>query len=214
MTSEAFALNVLMYFVVPLWIAAGAIDWWCHRRTDIEHTAGPKESLIHLLMFAELGLPMVAALLLEINALVIAFMILMFFVHEATALWDVSYAVSKREVSPIEQHVHSYLELVPLMGLILVAVTHHEQFLALFGAGNSVADFTLAVKTEPLPVLYLSCVFAASAAFSFLPYVLELRRGLRAKGEGLPSKSRSSVPAGARAPAAGDAARRGSTGRP
>lgn len=137
MSIDTFALNLLMYFIVPLWIAAGAIDWWCHRRSDIEHTTGTKESLIHLLMFAEVGLPMTAALLLEINALVIGFMILVFFLHEATALWDVSYAVSKREVSPIEQHVHSYLELVPLMALLLVSVNHHEQFLALFQMGAS-----------------------------------------------------------------------------
>lgn len=181
MTSEDFALNLLMYFVVPLWITVGAIDWWCHRRTDIEHTTGVKESLIHLLMFAEVGIPMTAALLLEINALVIALMIGIFFLHEATALWDVSYAVSKREVSPIEQHVHSYLELVPLLALILVAVMHHEQFMALFGLGTEVADYTVALKAKPLPTGYLMAVFAGAALFSVLPYVTELRRGMKAR---------------------------------
>lgn len=180
MTTELFALNLLMYAIVPLWITVGVIDWWCHARSDIEHTAGVKESLIHLLMFAEVGIGMSAALLLEINALVIGFMIVLFFVHEATALWDVSYAVSKREVSPIEQHVHSYLELIPLLALVLVSVMHHQQFLALFGAGDEVARYAVELKADPLPMVYLTSVFVAAAVFSVLPYALELRRGLKA----------------------------------
>lgn len=26
------------------WIGAGLADWWCHRRSDIEHTAGVTEA--------------------------------------------------------------------------------------------------------------------------------------------------------------------------
>ena len=81
---------ILMYFILPLWLAAGFADWLCHRASHIETTTGAKESLLHLLMFAEIGLPLLAAMFLEINGLIIAFMILMFLVHEATALWDVS----------------------------------------------------------------------------------------------------------------------------
>ena len=29
--------------VLPVWIVAGLADWWCHRRTDIEHTSGATE---------------------------------------------------------------------------------------------------------------------------------------------------------------------------
>jgi hypothetical protein len=64
--------------------------------SHIETTTGAKESLIHLLMFAEIGLPLLAAMFLEINGLIIAVMLLAFFVHEATALWDVSYATTAR----------------------------------------------------------------------------------------------------------------------
>jgi hypothetical protein len=64
-------------------------------------------------MFAEIGLPLLAAMFLDINGLIIAFMIVMFLVHEATALWDVSYATTLRTVTPIEQHVHSFLEIIP-----------------------------------------------------------------------------------------------------
>src|SRR5690242_11253546 len=52
----------IMYFIVPLWHAAGLADWLCHRRTAIEKTTGLKESLIHLLMLGEMGVPVLACL--------------------------------------------------------------------------------------------------------------------------------------------------------
>jgi len=39
-----------------------------HKDTDIEHTAGVEESLIHSWMFAEVGLPILMGLFWEINA--------------------------------------------------------------------------------------------------------------------------------------------------
>ncbi|TGQ96491.1 diguanylate cyclase, partial [Mesorhizobium sp. M1C.F.Ca.ET.204.01.1.1] len=89
---------ILMYFILPVWLIAGFADWLCHRATHIEYTTGAKESLIHLLMFAEVGIPLPAAMFLEVNALVIAVMIVTFFVHEATAMWDVRYATTARTV--------------------------------------------------------------------------------------------------------------------
>ncbi|WP_250889215.1 hypothetical protein [Mesorhizobium sp. dw_380] len=103
---------VLMYFLLPVWLIAGFADWLCHRASHIESTTGAKESLIHLLMFAEVGVPLLAAMFLDVNALIIAVMIVSFFIHEATAMWDVRYATTARTVMPIEQHVHSFLEMI------------------------------------------------------------------------------------------------------
>ena len=174
------ALTVLLYFILPLWFVAGFADWLCHRATDIEGTAGAKESLIHLLMFGEIAVPLLAALFFEINALIIALMIAAFLVHEVTALWDVSYAVTRRKVTPVEQHVHSFLEMLPLMGTAFVAVLHWPQLLALIGAGPEPARFDLTWKREPLPIAYIAVVLVAALLFELLPYLEELRRGLRA----------------------------------
>ena len=118
----------------------------------IERTSGYKESLLHLLMFAEIAIPLLAALFFEINALVILLMIAGFIAHEVTSLWDVSYAIDKREVTPIEQHVHSFLEMLPLMSVIIVIILHWPQFLALFGAGPETARFTLSVEARAVAV--------------------------------------------------------------
>lgn len=58
------------------------MHWLCHRVTDIEHTTGARESLIHLLMFGEVAVPLLLSLLLEINALVIAVMIVAFIMKQ------------------------------------------------------------------------------------------------------------------------------------
>ncbi|TIR27777.1 MAG: diguanylate cyclase [Mesorhizobium sp.] len=192
---------ILMYFVLPVWLIAGFADWLCHRATHIESTTGAKESLIHLLMFAEVGIPMLAAMFLEVNALVIAVMIVTFFVHEATAMWDVRYATTARTVNPIEQHVHSFLEMIPLMGLVIVVALHWGQFLALFGAGTEKARFDLTWKQEQLPVAYIAAVMVIIVLFELLPYVEEFFRGLRANSGRL-------VPAKAKRHKAGDTAAR------
>jgi hypothetical protein len=178
------ALQILMYFIMPLWILSGTADYLCHRRNDISHTAGPRESVLHLLMFAEMGIPLLAALFLEINALIFLVMIVAFLAHEATALWDVSYATRHRRVPPIEQHVHSFLELLPLMAGILLATLHWPQFLALFGAGDEAARWSLRLKQPPLPTGYTVFVLAAALLLALLPYLEELGRGLKARRQG------------------------------
>lgn len=185
------AVLILMYFILPVWLLAGFADWLCHRASHIETTSGAKESLLHLLMFAELGLPLLAAIFLEINAGIIAFMIAGFILHEATSFWDVSYAVTKRNVSPIEQHVHSFLEMIPLMAILFIISLHWGQFQALFGFGPETARFNLAWKEEPLPTGYILSVMAAILLFELIPYVEELFRTLRAKrGAPVPGKAR------------------------
>jgi hypothetical protein len=173
---------ILMYFILPIWLMAGFADWLCHRASHIETTTGAKESLIHLLMFAEVGAPLLAGMFLNINALVIAVMIVAFFVHEATALWDVSYATTARTVTPLEQHVHSFLEMIPLMATLSVISLHWSQFLAIIGCGSETAKFDLTWKSEPLPTPYIATIMTIILLFEFLPYVEELLRGLRANG--------------------------------
>jgi hypothetical protein len=186
---------ILMYFILPIWLLAGFADWLCHRASHIESTTGAKESLIHLLMFAEVGGPLLAGMFLNINALIIAMMIVAFLIHEATAFWDVSYATTARTVAPVEQHVHSFLEMIPLMALVSVISLHWSQFLALFGGGAESAKFDLAWKPQQLPTTYIASVMAAILLFELLPYVEEFLRGLRANaGKLVPMKARRAKP--------------------
>jgi hypothetical protein len=174
------AVLILMYFILPLWLLAGFADWLCHRASHIETTSGAKESMLHLLLFAEIGLPLLAAIFLQINAGIIAFMIVAFLIHEATSLWDVSYAVTRREVTPLEQQVHSFLEMLPLMAILFVILLHWGQFQALFGFGSETARFELRWKEEPLPATYVLSILGVTFLFEIMPLVEEFLRGRRA----------------------------------
>src|SRR4051812_30659910 len=125
------AQAVLMYFVLPLWLAAGFADYLCHRAAHIETTSGWKESLLHLLQLVEMAVPTLAAIFLEINALIFLIMIVALILHHATAIWDVSYAYHTRVVNPTEQHIHSFLEILPLTGFLIVAILRSFRCLAL-----------------------------------------------------------------------------------
>ena len=92
-----------------------------------------------------------------------------------------SYASRTRAVTPIEQHVHSFLEMLPLMALLMIVVLHWPQLLALFGVGSDPARFTLSLKQPPLPWIYVTAVLALVLLFDLLPYLEELARGLRAR---------------------------------
>ena len=57
-----------------------------------------------------------AVMFLEVTSPILALLIASFILHELTSFWDVSYADKRREVTPIEHHIHSFLDIIPLMG--------------------------------------------------------------------------------------------------
>jgi hypothetical protein len=97
-------------------------------------------------------------------------------------MWDVRYATTARTVTPTEQHIHSFLEMIPLMAIIGVVSIHWQQFLALFGAGGEAPRFDIAWKPQSLPVAYIFVTFAVILIFEFLPYIEEFVRGYRRNG--------------------------------
>jgi hypothetical protein len=162
---------VLMYAMLPLWIAAGLADWACHRRAAIEHTAGLRENLFHWLLFAEVGVGMVAVALFEVNGAVLLIVLGALLLHEATVYVELRYAVSMRRVEPFEQMVHSFLEVLPLGALALLVVIHLGQ-----SPANARFDLVLEWKREPWPPGYLVGAMAAVTVFNVLPLAEEAWR--------------------------------------
>jgi hypothetical protein len=179
--------RALQGFVLPIWIGAGLADWWCHRRTDIEHTSGPTESAIHAAMMLEGGLPAMLGLFCEVNAGVLALTYGTLAVHELTAIWDVAYADGRREVTPTEQHVHGFLERVPLMATVMLTVLHWDQAQSLFSRQGD-PDWRIRTKFRRLSVRYRAGVLGAVGALIALPYGEELVRCLRAGGNRAPQR--------------------------
>ncbi|MGI3197723.1 diguanylate cyclase [Streptomyces sp. GLT-R25] len=172
----------LLYGLLPSWFVPGLADWVMHRRTRIEDTAGTKESLIHALMMTEVGIPIALTLRYEVNPLLLTVQLGGAAVHEATALWDVRTAVdSDREVKPVEQHIHSFLESLPCGTLGALMCLHADQVKSLLQGGVSDPDaWRFVPRRRPLSRRYLGGIAAAIGACVLLPYGEELLRCRRA----------------------------------
>jgi hypothetical protein len=164
---------LIAFAVFPLWVASGLADWACHRATRIATTSGLRENLLHLLMFAEMGIAVVAMALLEVNAAVLAIVAAAFLVHELTVWWDLRLSVPVREVRPIEQMVHSFQEVLPLAVLALLAVIGWDQL--------ATPDWALRWKDEPLPPPLLAAGALLVLLFNALPLAQETWACLRAR---------------------------------
>lgn len=171
----------IAYFALPLWMCMGFGDYLCHRATRIERTSGLKESLLHVLMLVEMGVPVLLCLYFEVTALVLVLMILVFFIHEATSLWDIAYAQDKRDIWLIETHIHSYLAVLPFMMGSIVICLNWDQFLALFGQGVEPARWELALRTGKFSLQYHLVMNALLAALLIGPYAEEVWRCYRAR---------------------------------
>ena len=174
--------RVTLYAILPLWIVPAFVDYLFHRKSSIETTSGTHESLIHALQMSSAGIPTLMGLMLEINASVIATMIAATAAHEALTLWDIAYAEPLRRPTPNEQHMHSFLEVVPLMALSSVLSLHPKQTAALFGRGDEPARWGFHWKRPQLHKPYLAAILGLVSAFGIAPYAEELLRCYRTDG--------------------------------
>jgi hypothetical protein len=178
-------LASLMYGLMPLWAAAGVGDWLCHRWQRMERTAGLGESALHLLMLLILAPATLAALFLQINAHLLAWLVAACVAHELVFWWDLAYASRRRTIPPVEQWVHGIQFATPWVGLAGLALLHRDQAVALIGlAGAPLADWTLRIKDDPLPADYVAVVLVAGALLVCLPFLEEFWRCLRVRRAG------------------------------
>jgi len=178
-TSAPYLL--LGFVVLPLWVAAGFTDYFCHRAARIQINSGTPESLLHLVQFSLIGLPVMLALFLRPNAGFFLFALFCILLHHVVAYIDVRYADTTRKIAPVEQMVHSFLELLPITAFLLLAVADWNQFLTLFGLGSEAVRF--APEPRLLSARYTVVILASAFLFNLVPYLEELMRCLRASNK-------------------------------
>jgi hypothetical protein len=165
-------LIALLALTLPLWLLAGFGDWWCHRRTRIETTAGPRESALHLVLYLLIAVPVVLGLILEMSTTLLVLMAVCVLAHSGVSLWDTSYAQPRRYIAPVEQMIHSHLEMLPVFALALIIVLHWHVVLE--------PRWSLEARQSPLPAVWTRGVLIA-----LLPGLLmifeEWMRGRRAR---------------------------------
>lgn len=170
----------MFWFLLPIWLIAGVADYLLHRRTRIESTSGLGESALHVLQAIEIAIPLLAGLFLEINSLVLLVMIACVLAHTLTAIWDVAYTVPRRLISPIEQHVHSHLEYIPIVAVSLTVLLHWESFLSLAHSGPDTFA-NLRLREKPIPLPYVLSVLAVVFLVQGLLLAQETIRTWRAR---------------------------------
>ncbi len=142
---------------------------------------------MHLAQFGLVGVPILLVLFFRVNAGVLLVLAAFAVAHHCVAYADLRYATGKREISPVEQMVHSFLELLPLTAWLLLSVIQFDQLEAL---RNGSMD--LSFRFQPRPLDYVVSVLVGASLFGLLPYLEELgrcfrcARGNRVRTETLP----------------------------
>jgi hypothetical protein len=170
--------NYLLYFLLPAWVALGALDWWAHRRAGIEQF-GLYEPALHLAQLGLAGAPIMLGLFLEINSPVLLSMMLCFLVHEGISYIDVAWATRVRGIAPFEQRLHDYMAAVPFAAFSLVTVMHWESVASLLNDPVAALAQSFHLKSRPLPIETVIAVLALVLLFNITPYLEEFARALR-----------------------------------
>ena len=91
--------------------------------------------------------------------------------HTLTAYWDVAYTAPRRLISPLEQHVHSYLEIIPIAVASVVAALHWHAL--------TPPSFVLRLRDPPLPVALVITVLGLILVLQAIPLAEETWRTAR-----------------------------------
>ncbi len=168
----------LAYVGYLLWLAAGCIDFLCHRRTDLPHTSGLRESALHLLQLALIGAGIVLCLALRPSWPLAGACALLVGMHAAFGYLDTRQAYGRRALLPFEQHVHSVLDMAPVFAFVVY-------FAGLWLHGGLGGG--LATRDPPLPAVVWAAVLLPAALLCVLPALLEFRAAWRVRSHGPPA---------------------------
>ncbi|WP_375576809.1 hypothetical protein [Paracidovorax oryzae] len=103
-----------------------------------------------------MGAAVLAALLLEPTAGLVAFLQAMWLLHEAATWLELRVVAPARTSTPLELMVHSFMEILPLAGILLLCQPALEAWIAAPEEGTGAAlDWRWRMRSElpPWPVL-------------------------------------------------------------
>jgi hypothetical protein len=175
LTTDVLLFNLILYGCLPLWLIMGCLDYYCHRKSHIERTTGMKESLMHIIMGAQIGVPVFLGLFFNINVLLLLIMFLVLVFHEWVAHHDVKYALHNREISLLETHVHSFLEVLPFVIVALIICINWQAFVDLITL-NWAGHMSLAPKDHPLDRMYIAGYVLLMLIADAVPFLEEFVR--------------------------------------
>jgi hypothetical protein len=171
------AIFGILGVLLPAWILFGLADWYFHKKSDIAHTSGWRESGLHLLLTGQAGFGVLLAMFFEVTTLVALILICLYVAHELTTGADVTWATPRRNVIAHEQRVHDYLTAIPFAALFATIIIHPA---AWAWADGGAPDWDLRLRENFPPAWYLT-IFLLASSLNALAYLEEFVRGWRAR---------------------------------
>lgn len=164
----------LAYGGYLVWLTAGLADFVCHWRTDLPHTSGVAESATHLIQLALLGLAVVLGVAFEIGPSIALSMLALVIAHAIVGYVDTRIAFARRRVvRPVEQHIHSVLDMAPLIAFAWIVIST-------WPAATS-GSWQWEPRRPALPIGVWLAVLAPPALLSVGPALLEYRAAWAAR---------------------------------
>ncbi|KLJ01663.1 hypothetical protein [Luteimonas sp. FCS-9] len=155
------------------WLVAGLGDFVCHRRQCLAQTSGVAESTMHLLQLALLGAAVMIWLAFGPSLAALGFQVLLVCAHAAAGYVDTRIAYRTRAIPPVEQHLHSVLDMAPWIALAVLFASE--------GAQAWQAGWTLPARAFAVDrVQVWGLVLVPPLLLCVLPAVLEFRQAARA----------------------------------
>lgn len=114
---------VLAYAGYLTWLLAGLGDFACHRRQHLAQTSGAAESAMHLVQLALLGAVVVIWLAFEPSLTTLGLQAVLVCAHAVAGYLDTRVAYGRRAIPPVEQHLHSVLDMAPWIALAVLLVS-------------------------------------------------------------------------------------------
>ena len=156
----------LAYCGYLVWLSAGFGDFVCHRVTDLPHTSGVPESFSHLLQLALLGVAIVIGLAFETGATVTLLLGVLVVAHAVVGYWDTRIAFRrKRVLLPIEQHIHSVLDMAPIVAFGWVV--------ARAWSGDAGGDWSVALRSPAVSIQVWLAVLVPAIVLCVVPATME-----------------------------------------
>ena len=164
----------LAYCAYLAWLAAGLGDFLCHWRTDLPHTSGVAESITHLLQLALLAIAVILGLAFEVGPISALLLLALVIAHAVVGYIDTAIAFrTRRMVKPVEQHLHSVLDMAPVVGFAWLLITTWPAAMD--------ARWALQSRQPMLPVAVWLAMLAPPVVLCVVPALLEFRAALAAR---------------------------------
>lgn len=166
----------LIYGAYLVWLVAGLGDFVMHWRTDLRLTSGVAESAAHLAQLALLGTGIVLGLAFEVGPAMAVLLAVIVAMHACVGYLDSRIAFgTRRTLFPVEQHLHSILDMAPIIALgLLLALTWPAAV-----AGGT--GWMPVLRTPALPFAVWCWVIAPAMVLCVVPALMEFRAAWRSR---------------------------------